>query len=307
MDIGWREYIKSRFRKASSFHAIGIELGLHELHISCLKQRKGQLRWARQHSMPLANWQTNLREFVEQNKLANTPCHFVLSAAKYQILQVENPLVEDNEILDALQWSVKEQLGTTEPIVIDYFDPPASNAAVKKLNVVACPEKDIIEIRDGILKAELNLISIGIEELALCGLWASSDDAILFLKQEKNGLLNLGIVKQQHLYFSRRLKGYESLHGLSEAELAMGIADNLSLEVQRSMDYFESQLRQAPVKKVLLAVDTPHPQALAKLINDNVFIAVEQLVPEVEHNGFTPTPACLVSLGAALHTPSGAV
>ena len=36
----------------------------------------------------------------------------------------------------------------------------------------------------------------------------------------------------------------------------MGVSESMSVELQRSMDFFESQLRQAPVKKILLHLDT---------------------------------------------------
>lgn len=301
MQIGWREFIKGQFKKASKFHSLGIEIGVNDFHISTLQKIKGKVHWVKQHSVSIDDWQKELKAYVEENNLTNTKCSVALSISKYQLLQLDRPAVEDAELISALQWSVKEQLFSEFDLAIDYFEPPVLASNVKKINVVAISENDIIGIRNGILKAGLNLDVIGVEELATCNLIEFSEDAVIILKQEDGGQLGLSIVKRNQLFFSRRLRGYESLENLSREELQMGVVDNLSLEIQRSMDYFESQLRQAPVKKVYLSLDTIHHKALEEMIKEVIFISVEKLIPNISNEQHLPiTPSSLVSLGAAL-------
>jgi len=305
MKIGWRKFIKDRFRKASIFHSVGIELGVKNFHVSTLQKIKGKVKWVKQDSLPIENWQAELKTYVKNNQLSNTKCNVALSTSKYQHLQLDKPAVEDAEINQALQWTVKEQLSSDEEFTIDYFDPPADAANVKKLNVVAINSKDIIEIRDGVLKAGLTLNIIGVEELAICNLLTHSDDAIITLKQEEGGQLGLNIIKRNQLFFSRRLRGYENLTSFSPEELKIGVVDNLSLEIQRSMDYFESQLRQASVKKVYIALDTMHEDALAEMIKQVIFVSVEKFIPDVAKNSdMTMTPSSFASLGAAIENTS---
>ncbi|MCF2947376.1 MSHA biogenesis protein MshI [Paraglaciecola aquimarina] len=304
MIIGWREYIKNRFKTASQFHSVGIMIGLKGIQISSLKKVQGELRWVQQHFINIENWQVELKTYVEKEKLGNTKCHVVLAITKYKILHIDKPAVAEVEIIDALQWNVKEQLATDEQLVIDYFEPPASTNSTPQINVVALTESEIIHIRNGILKAGLQLENIGIEELIICNLCAYSDHAVILLKQQQDGQLSLNIIKQNQLYFSRRLKGYESIGSLSAEELAMGIADNLSLEIQRSMDYFESQMRQAPIKQVYIAIDSLHQEALAELIKNVVYVPVEKFVPYVlAEDNISVLPASFASLAAAIHTP----
>jgi MSHA biogenesis protein MshI len=306
MQIGWREFIKGRFKKASKFHSVGIEIGVNDFHISTLKKVKGKLNWVKQHSAPIENWQTTLKTYVETNNLTNTQCNIALSISKYQLLQLDRPAVEDSELIQALQWTVKEQLFSDDELVIDYFDPPAAAASsIKKLNVVAVSKRDVIEIRDGVLKAGLALNIIGVEEMAICNLLTPSDDAVITLKQEEGGQLSLNIVKRNQLFFSRRLRGYENLANFSQEELKMGVVDNLSLEIQRSMDYFESQLRQAPVKKVYISLDTIHQDPLADMIKQVIFVSVEKFIPDVVTDDSMPiTPSSFASLGAAIDSTS---
>jgi MSHA biogenesis protein MshI len=302
MQIGWREFIKGWFKKSSIYHSIGIEIGVGDIHISTLQQAKGNLTLVKQHSLPADGWQNELKTYVEQNNMVNTPCHIALSISKYQLIQVDKPAVEEAELLQALQWTIKEQLVNDEQWVIDYFDPPASPSNVKKVNVVAVAQGEIIDIRDGILKAGLNLNTIGVEELANCNLFPATNEAIISLKQETGGQLSLNIVKNNTLYFSRRLRGYENLASFTPEELQMGVADNLSLEIQRLMDYFESQLRQAPVKSVYISLDTLHQDELANLIKQVIFISVEKFTPQIPTENHMPlNPAIFTSLGAAIN------
>lgn len=305
MQIGWRDFIKSQFRKASKFHSLGIEIGVNDFHVSTLMKIKGKIHWVKQQSLSVDNWQDELKSYVEKNNLANTKCNVALSISKYQLLQLDRPPVEDSELNQALQWSVKEQLFSEFDLAIDYFEPPASPSNVKKVNVAAISEREIYEIRDGVLKAGLTLNKIGIEELAICNLLESSDDASIILKQESGGQLSLIIVKRNELFFSRRLRDYENISSFSPEELKMGVVDNLSLEIQRSMDYFESQLRQAPVKKLYLSLDTLYQEELGELIKQVIFVAVEKLVPNITNDNHLPlTPASLCSLGAAVDNAS---
>jgi MSHA biogenesis protein MshI len=78
----------------------------------------------------------------------------------------------------------------------------------------------------------------------------------------------------------RRVRGFNPLNKATFQELQNSIADNLSLEIQRSMDYFESQLRQAPVSSITIVTDGDSP-ALANLVAANF----NQTVHAVNHDG----------------------
>ena len=184
MIIGWREYLKSRFRKPSRYHSMGIEIGSTDLHISCLKKVKDQIRWVMQDSIPIQNWQVGLQNYVKQHNLTNTKCHISLAISKYQVMQFDRPAVKDDELVGALQWSVKEQLGVEDEWSIDYFDAPVSSNNTQKVNVIAQKKHEIAEIRDGILGAGLVLVGIGLEELSICNLLPVVDEAAMVLKQE---------------------------------------------------------------------------------------------------------------------------
>ncbi|MCC2617632.1 MSHA biogenesis protein MshI [Aestuariibacter halophilus] len=300
MRMGWRAFLKQRFRGASKFFSLGIELGLQELHLTALVRSGSSLRIALRTTLPMQNWVEHLSTYVAQHGLANTPCYVAFSVTRYQVLQIERPNVPEAEIAQALQWSAKELLGTDQPLVVEYYEHPVQTPGHNKLNVIAMPQQDIENICGGMVMAGLQLRGISVAELAICELFAPEDDAVLTLVQQGGHDLCLNIVKNGNLYFSRRLRGYENLAGFSAQELSMGVAENLSIEIQRSMDYFESQLRQAPVRKLLVGIDTQYPDELISVLQAQLLMPVEVINPPGVANqealGGTPLP----SLGAAL-------
>jgi MSHA biogenesis protein MshI len=299
MRISWREVIKQYFSKPSKFHSIGIELGDAELHLNVIQRKSGKFEWVKQHSLPMQDWVKHLAAYVEQNKLARTPCYVALGLNKYQLFQIDKPDVEEQEVAKALKWQVKEQLIGTDEHVLDYYDHPDAIGGKEKVNVVAVSRPQISAIIKGILKADLKLVTISIEELATSELLPINDDAILTLFQEKGGQINLNIIKQGKLFFSRRLKGYENLPSFSLEEFQMGMGDTLSVEIQRSMDYFESQLRQAPVRRIVVYLNSPIQQQLAEIIKDLTFMPVEVIALPLNSPEVNQTVS-LASLGAAL-------
>jgi MSHA biogenesis protein MshI len=118
--------------------------------------------------------------------------------------------------------------------------------------------------------------------------------------QEHGEEIVLNIVKNDQLYFTRRLKGFENLGSYSEKELSMGITESLCVQIQRSMDYFESQLRQPPVRKVLLKLDTTLAEQLASQIQESMGLPVNAFEPEIMcGSSFNFKMASFSCLGAA--------
>ncbi|GAC13794.1 type IV pilus biogenesis protein PilM [Aliiglaciecola lipolytica] len=308
MHAGWRQYLKQRLKTSSKFYSVGLEFKDDSIQVSVLLNDKQDIVWVKQHLLPNLDWQKHLHDYISQESLSNTPCHVVLNPSGYQIQQVEKPQVAEEEMGQALVWSVKDLLPNQEDIVVDYFELPAQSAGANKINVVAIPKVKLEEITDGVIESGLELKSIGILELIIADLVESSDEAVLTLVQEPGQEICLNIIKQGQVYFSRRLRGYENLPTFSEDELQMGVGDNLSVEIQRSMDYFESQLRQAPVRKILLAIESPHLDKLAQLMQQLTFMTVETLQIDVPHKEeLNYRTSFIGSLGAALVQKNGMV
>ena len=298
---GWREYLKQRFTKPSKYYSVGIALNNHSVHLSVFKKQGDDLIWVMQQEFPFQDWPKAVKRYVQKNDLENTPCNVTYGVDRYQLLQVDKPGVDESEINQALSWSIQDLVPIQEEIIVDYFDLPAQPAGTEKIHAVAFARSEIEQLCTDIRESGLQLTAIGLAEFALHELLEPSDDAVMTLLQPAGQEICLSIFKGGQLYFSRRLRGYENLSTFTEQELQMGVGDNLSVEIQRSLDYFESQLRQAPVKKIYLAIETPALAYLSELLKGLTFMPVEAMMPAIKCDAsFDVFNSSFSSLGAGL-------
>ena len=284
MRIGWKQYLKQKMRKASAYHSVGIAFTADQVLLCALTLQKGRLIWELDASFSHNSWQKGLAEYVDQHHLSGTPCYFAMSSHWYRIHQVDKPSVNDDELLNALQWPLKEAVGTDKEIVYDYVDLPAQVAGHNKVLAVAVAKEEIEKLTQVIYESELDLQSISIEEMATTHLVGENKEPIITLVQEHGEVVVLNIVKDNELYFTRRLKGFENIGEFSESELEMGITDSLCVQIQRSMDFFESQLRQAPIRKILVKMDSPHTTFLCNSIAQSMGVVCTQFEPDIKCN-----------------------
>lgn len=270
MRIGWRAYLKQKWRSASAHLSIGVAVGTDTVTFCALKKEQDTLLISSEESVAYKDWGKHFSNWVDRNNLAGTPTYVAFSLDWYNLLQIDRPAVEDSEMQNALSYSVKELVGTDEPLVFDYTDLTVPLAGNKKVNVYAIPYEAVDTASRNMLDAGVSLKQISVAELAACELLTYSEEPVMVVIQEPGEEVSVNIVKDGNLYVSRRLKGFENLGSFSEEELQMGLTDSLSVQIQRSMDYFESQLRQAPVRKIRLRLDTTYTAIVAQQINQVV-------------------------------------
>jgi len=227
-------------------------------------------------------------------------CCIVLSSSQYKIVQVEKPKVPDTEINAALKWLIKDLVPfKPDNMVLDYFDAPQLSMNAEKINVVCADLSELSKLVENINQHKLNIELISTVEFAFAQLIPHSDLAILLVCQHANEELLILIIKQGKIFFQRRIRGLAQISQKTEEELTMGSVDMLSLEIQRSTDYFERQLKQAPIKKVQVIIPMKNEAFLVRKISENTNVPVNLLpMPEGfdEHREF----ACAV--GASMLT-----
>lgn len=282
MRISLKQYLQTKFRKPSSYYSVGIAFTAEQVLLCALKKTDEGIAWVLDASFTHQTWASGLAKYVKKHELEGTPCYFTLSAHWYKIHQIERPDVADDELISALKWPMQELLGSATEMVYDYAELPIQVAGQNKIMVVAISKSEIEKLTRTIYDADLILEGISVEEFATLELTPSSQEAVITLVQEHGEDVLLNIVRGKQLYFSRRLTGFENIASFSEAELDMGITDSLTVQIQRSMDYFESQLRQAPVKRILLKLDTPNVHHVCNSIAEAMGMPCETLDPEIK-------------------------
>lgn len=215
--------------------------------------------------------QNQLDEWLgKQKKIANVRVDVVLLQGMFQMVQADKPAVDENEIADALVWAVKDLVTMpSESLLLDYID--LSGANRNRINVVAADASRLKSWMAVLVKRGLKPELITVEELALTEGCIAQQFPVLILHQYGNQELLLMVAYQQQLFVSRRIRGFNSPQSVIGNSLMM---DSLILETQRAMDYFESGMRQPPVKQIWLNLDVadarPFVDAMAGSLPVNV-------------------------------------
>lgn len=201
------------------------------------------------------------------NDFGSATVQLVLGAGSYQIIAADKPAIPEDEIPQALLWSIKDMVAIpASNIHLDYFEFPS--ATNNKLQVVVTDKAQMMQLAQAVVDNGLVVAGISIEELMPANLFGVEPQARLVICHVPSEEVLLTVVRDGELWMQRRLRGYSELDSLTAEALQFGLADNLSLEIQRSMDFFESQLRQAPVTSIELLCGGEQ-QLLAQLIGAN--------------------------------------
>ena len=182
------------------------------------------------------------------------PLTIVLPNNMYQIVQVEKPNLSEDEIRTSLPWTIKELVGfDATDIIADFYDSTIPQGT-DKINVVASTRALLMPILNIVHECEANLVSIQPEDMTLVDMITHDNAAHMVVTQQLGTEPSLHIIREGELLLSRRLRGLMSLAEQPLLQLRNGLLDNFGLELQRSLDYFESQMKQPPIKSLQLAI-----------------------------------------------------
>ncbi|MCZ4337312.1 type II secretion system protein GspL [Shewanella colwelliana] len=249
------------WQKTQSKVDLGVYLSAGELTVFEPSAQPSHMKIAfEQH-----DWHSAFSQLTRELSGANL--QIVLSADYYQLLVVDRPAVEETEMSQALQWAIKDMVSApVTELHLDYFETPQSTA--NKLTVVVVERALLSNMVTVAEQLGITIAGISIEEMAISNLSKDAHQAKLVLCHKPGSELMLTVIKQGQLFMQRSVRGFSQIDSVAAAELSFGVADNLSLELQRSMDYFESQLRQAPVTSIELLMGGAREE-LAKLLSTN--------------------------------------
>lgn len=219
-----------------------------------------------------------LQKWVEQNNLEKNPCTVLAAAEDYQIFPLERPDVSKDELNAAISWKIKDLLTfPIEAAVIESFDMPASEKnSTKMMNVVASQVSTVQDYVDVVTASGLKLEMLDIPELSLSALLAASDqgeDCIALLSfYDGEGML--AIYKNEDLYVQRDVRlGLRHLKARDSDD--SDLFDRILLELQRSMDYFESYYGIGAVTQLMIIQSTRETRELGEYLRLNLGLDVK--------------------------------
>lgn len=265
---------------------------------------------------PGADLAATLKQAVKEHGLGGHPCTTLMDLGSYHLLLARTPDVPPDELRAAIRWQIKDSIDFhIDDAVLDVFDAPPSGASGRQdsMYVVVC-RGSVVEERAGLLQdAGISLDVIDIPELALRNIAS-------YLPQEQGGiaLLHLAdqhglitLCRESTLYLARTLDvGHRQLQAAiasADADRLSRLLDGISLEVQRSVDYYDSHFRMAPIREIVLSPLPFEETGLENTLTNNLGITVRTLGIDELVDGFKPVDQaqeahCLLAVGTALRT-----
>ena len=201
-----------------------------------------------------AQWHEKFDGWVNEFKLHKYQVSVVLTRDFYQTFDIEKPKVADNELLASLPFAIKDLItDSIFDVIVDYYDRPLMPQKGEMITAVCIAKQKVLQIRDMLLQHHMQIKEITIEELALAQLLGESEEVNLLLSQQRNELI-LTVVKNGQLFFTHRLRGFNELLLQPFEQVEEQLLDGLSLELQRVLDYINSQLRLTSIAHLYLAI-----------------------------------------------------
>lgn len=224
-------------------------------------------------------------KFSKDSRLERYRCTTLLAPGEYQLLLVDAVNVPPAELKAAIRWRIKDMLAYhIDDATIDVLDIPQQKDAPSRghsMYAVAAPNEIIQKRVTRFEESKIPLSVIDIQEMAqrnIAALYEATNRGLALLAfGQDSGLLT--ITYGGELYLSRRIEvAPGELHDADET-LRQQHLDRLTLEVQRSLDYFDRQYNYITLNKLLLAPFSSPAQgeAVREYLASNLSIAVEPL------------------------------
>jgi MSHA biogenesis protein MshI len=221
-----------------------------------------------------------LQRLVKQHHLARLPLYCVIPDNDVSLLLVEAPDVDESEMRAAVRWKIKDYVEySIDDAVIDLCEVPNQRGRQRMLYVAVARLTRIRGFSEILEKSGMRLKVIDIHEMAQRNIASRlPEDQVgvaLLQLDARHGMLTLS--RQGAIYLARTIDiGSEHIadEGGALASLAAQVAeedefvidefeplseemmrrlDSIVLEVQRSLDYYESHFALPPVSSLVVA------------------------------------------------------
>lgn len=220
---------------------------------------------------------TALRQALDRDE-QRLPISTLLDYPDYQLLLVEAPDVRPDELRSAVRWRIKDLISFhIDDAIIDVFEIPDQRHQHRNrmMYAVAAKARAVQERAQALEEAGLGVAVVDIPEMALRNLAmllpAEKNGVALLHLEEERGIITIS--RQGVLYLTRRWDiGLSRLRDAADDNERAQLHDGILLEVQRSLDYYDSHFPHGMVSEIAL---TPAAYRLGGL-NDYISTQLSQ-------------------------------
>ena len=308
LQLAW--FAKRKIKVANGL--LGIETSPEGIALARVLREPGQpprLLECQFHEAASVEQPALLKRLVNELGFAGMPVNLLLHPATYQMLLLDSPDVPATELRDAMRWRVKELISEPlENVVVDAFNlPEDAYRGRSRMAYCAVLNKARMHALGAMCnEAGLRLGSIDVTEMAFrnLGVLAGSEGMSLALLRLRS---SEGLIAVQHgadLYMARRIE-----QGLDQADLEFSA---MTLEIQRSLDYYESQLGKGYINRLLLLPMKRNGAAALQALSNGLAVKLQALDLRELFPGQASAELseqeqayCMGAVGAALRQEAG--
>jgi len=231
-----------------------------------------------------------LEQWLLDNDLQNLPVVISLDSLDYELHLLEAPAVEPDELSDALRFRIRDIISRPlNEVVVQGFPLPADAYRGRMdMAFTVVVEREVIQkVVSWCRRQELQLELITVPELSLLNLLAEygPEGSVGVLRLDAEGGM-IYLYREGALYIARRLHlGVEALRnfqamGPGDMTLASeGQVAALALELQRSLDFFDSQQGMGLVSEIwVLKPDEADISAVLPQLESSTNVRVRDFV-----------------------------
>jgi MSHA biogenesis protein MshI len=271
-----RPYIEEK-RPEVTTHRCCIYLTPTNVHLVHINKTDSAIQLLQAESFDydeIGNLSLVLSGFVKKYEMEKVPFYWLLSPDDYQLFLIDSMPVPETELRAALSWRVRSLINyPIQEAALDFFlVPPKKSAPDHPMIGTITAKKTALEKTINILeKSGIPLMVIDVPELALknlSSLYETDEKCTAFIYFGATTMI-LNISKQKTLFFSRHIN-YPAIKS-TEKELY----EQLSLEILRYFDYFQSQWRLPAPSRIFVASDKDNAEQIAKSLTENLLTQVD--------------------------------
>lgn len=225
------------------------------------------------HEIEENNWEFALSSALKEMQCQDQSVTLTLGSHWYQSYQIDKPAIPQEEWPAALPFLLKDLITerATE-IVADGVLLPGTN----KVKAYVLSKFLIGLIKEVLAENNNTLLRILPED----EVWAKTRPDVpsfMLLHRSQNSDFKIGAYSEQSAVFQRTIRGINPpITGEDESTLQL---DSLALELQRSMDYLASQLKQEQINKLFLCCDGEDFSQLQYALQERLNVTLEALLP----------------------------
>lgn len=241
------------FQKNQSKAVTALRYSKHTTYIAKVIQKENAkpfVEIADKQDLDIEN-EKDIKQLVKQYQLNKSPVTYLLESEDHNLVQIEKPRVDEQELKEASRWALQDLVNTpVEDLTIDIIDIPkklSTNTEQDFIYIVYANNERIATLSNTLIDANIKLKSIEARIMAqrnIANLLARPDEGEAILSFSSCGAL-ITFSYQGEICNARFIE--------MPIERSDSSFEKTALEIQRSLDGFEAQFRQVFIKRLLVA------------------------------------------------------